>query len=322
VGELSLGEGQTPLEEDPELAAWAGVGRMWVKREDSNPTGSHKDRGAVVQVAACVDRGDRVAVISSSGNAALAAATYGRRGGVTVVALLSPLTEPARVVALRAAGARVLVTPKPINFGVRLSRVCAWPDLRPSQSAEAVRGFRTLGEELALELTPGTSVCGYASSGATYLAMGEVFAERRSLLPLQPVQAGTVNGISREFDRPGDGRRSVVGDLGVKRSDRAAAVVAAVKESGGQAWWVGDESITAAGEVLRDRTYQVAPECWAALAGVRAAARESDIEQVCLLLTGRSFTAPAKDSDERGPGSLKEPVQTFDEVLALVEGLR
>lgn len=322
VAELTLGEGRTPLEEDPRLAAWAGVGRMWVKREDRNPTGSHKDRGAVVQIAACRDHGDRVAVISSSGNAALAAATYGRRGGVKVVALLSPRTEPARVMSLRAAGARLVVTPKPINFGVRLTRVCAWPDLRPSQSPDAVRGFRTLGEELAAELTPGTSVFGYASSGATYLAMGQVFAERGCLLPLQPVQAGLVNGISKEFGRAGDGRRSLVGDLGVKHTDRAAAVVAAVRQSGGQAWWVGDEMISAAGEALRERAYEVAPECWAALAGARVAAADADIEQACLVLTGRSVRAETEDTEAPGRGSLAEPAQTFDEVLALVEDLR
>ena len=322
VAELTLGEGRTPLEEDARLAAWAGVERLWVKREDLNPTGSHKDRGAVVQVAACVDHGERVAVISSSGNAALAAATYGRRGGVTVVSLLSPRTEPARVVALRAAGARVVVTPKPINFGIRLTRVSGWPDLRPSQSVEAVRGFRTLGEELARELTPGTSVFGYASSGATYLAMGQVFAERGCLLPLQPVQAGLVNGISKEFGRVGDGRRSLVGDLGVKNTDRAAVVVQMVRESGGQAWWVGDESIGAAGEALRDRGYMMAPECWAALAGVRAAALDSDIGQACLLLTGRAVEAMTADSDEHRRGSLAQPAETFDEVLALVEDLR
>ena len=71
---LSLGEGRTPLEPDPDLASWAGVARLWVKREDTNPTGSHKDRAAVVQIAACVQAGKPVAVISSSGNAALAAA--------------------------------------------------------------------------------------------------------------------------------------------------------------------------------------------------------------------------------------------------------
>ena len=319
LADLTLGEGRTPLQEDPRLAAWAGVERLWLKREDLNPTGSHKDRGAVVQVTACLARGQQVAVISSSGNAALSAATYGRRGGVTVVALLSPRTEPARVAALRAAGARVVVTTKPINYGIRLSRVRGWPDLRPSQSAEAVAGFRSLGEELAIELLEATAVFGYASSGATYVAIGEVFAETGRAQPLHPVQAGLVNGISKEFGRPGDGRRSVVGDLGVKVSDRAAAVEAMVRDGGGQAWWVGDEAILRAGDALREGGYEVAPECWAALAGLATAAAEAGVERACLVLTGRAV--PVGEDTAVGIGSLARPAETFDEVLSLVEDL-
>ena len=320
ISELTLGEGKTPLEESPALAAWAGVGRLWLKREDVNPTGSHKDRGAVVQVAACLERGQAVAVISSSGNAALAAATYGQVGGVTMVALLSPRTEPGRVAALRRAGARVVVTEKPINYGIRLSRVRGWPDLRPSQSAEAVAGFRSLGEELAVELAEATAVFGYASSGATFQALGESFAEHTVRLPLHPVQAGLVNGISQEFGRPGDGRRSMVGDLGVKVSDRAAMVAALVREAGGQAWWVDDERIAPAGDALRDAGHAVAVECWAALAGVRTAAAETDIPDACLILTGKAV-ADAPADTETGLASLSQPAETWEEMLALVEDL-
>ena len=318
--DLGLGEGDTPLEEHPALAGWAGVKRLWLKREDLNPTGSHKDRGAVVQVAACLERGQGVAVISSSGNAALAAATYGRRAGLAVVAMLSPRTEPGRVVALRQAGARVVVTEKPINYGIRISRVCGWPDLRPSQSEEALTGFRSLGKELVEQLPLGTAVVGYASSGTTYQAIGEVVSGHGAGLELHPVQAGMVNGLSREFGRAGDGRRSVVGDLGVKVSARAGAVTEMVRDSGGQAWWVDDESIIEAGEVLRSAGFEVATECWAALSGARQAGASAGLSDVCLLLTGKAV-ADASD-DATGPGTLAQPTVGWDETLALVEDLR
>ena len=327
LGELTLGEGNTPLREDVTLAAWAGIDHLYLKREDLNPTGSHKDRGAVMQIAGCIERGRRVAVISSSGNAALAAATYGQRGGVTVVALLSPRTEPVRVVTLREAGARVVITPKPINYSIRLSRVRGWPDLRPSQSADAVTGFRGLGAELVAELPDSTPVFGYASSGATFQALGQVFGEGSAHLPLHPVQAGLVNGISREFGRHGDGRRSLVGDLGVKVSDRAATVAAMARQSGGQGWWVGDDDIAAAGDVLREQRYDVGPECWAALAGLRSAAAETGVSTACLLLTGRAVrTIPVPIAfhdphEELGPGMLERPAVTWEEVLALVADL-
>ncbi|MEA2682035.1 MAG: threonine synthase [Chloroflexota bacterium] len=306
--------GQTPLEAADRLAQWVGLEQLWLKREDLNPTGSHKDRGAAAQVDACLARDNRVAVISSSGNAALAAAAAGTPRGVTVVALLSPLTEPAKVAAIRAAGGRVVVTAKPINYTIRLSRVCGWPDLRPSQSAEALAGFAGLGTELAGELEEGVAITGYASSGTTFQAVGAALETAGRTHPLHPVQAGLVNGLSREFGRPGDGRRSLVGDLGVKVSGRGDDVVRLVRDSGGEAWWVDDDAISDAGRALREAGHHVAPECWAALAGTRLAAR-AGLRRAALLLTGRALP----------PGEyppLAAPLETFAEVLAALEDLR
>src|SRR5687768_12810142 len=42
---VSLGEGLTPLIESPALARAVGVGRVWIKDEGGNPTGSFKARG-------------------------------------------------------------------------------------------------------------------------------------------------------------------------------------------------------------------------------------------------------------------------------------
>ena len=58
------------------------------------------------------------------------------------------------------------------------------------------------------------------------------------------------------------------------------------RQSGGQGWWVGDDDIAAAGDVLREQRYDVGPECWAALAGLRSAAAETGVSTACLLLTG------------------------------------
>ena len=50
---MSLGEGDTPLADARALAAYAGVRQLLLKREDTNPTGSHKDRAAAVQISRC-----------------------------------------------------------------------------------------------------------------------------------------------------------------------------------------------------------------------------------------------------------------------------
>jgi threonine synthase len=326
AGELQViaeAPGNTPLEDAPDLARWAGLDTLLVKREDLNPTGSHKDRGAFEQVGAMLAAGARVAVISSSGNAALAAAHYATPAGITVVVLVSPRTNPGRVAEVVAAGGRVVVTEKPINFALRLSRVRGWPDLRPSLSEDALRGFRSLGRELVETLPPGTALAGYASSGTTFQAIGEVAAEAGAGLALHPVQAGLVDGFSREFGRPGDGQRSVVGDLGVRVSPRTDRVVGLVRASGGSAWWVNDDEILTARDAISAARHRVAPECWAATAGLRLMAA-AGVERACLLLTGRGgaevagATASAAAIEGDGPGPI---AATFDDVLARVADL-
>ena len=48
--QVSLGEGWTPMLDAPRLAARMGAGRVWVKDEGQNPTGSFKDRGMCLAI--------------------------------------------------------------------------------------------------------------------------------------------------------------------------------------------------------------------------------------------------------------------------------
>src|SRR5947209_607540 len=61
--DISMGEGLTPL-----LAAGAEAPGVWLKLEYVSPTGSFKDRGAVVLVASLRARGARKLIADSSGN--------------------------------------------------------------------------------------------------------------------------------------------------------------------------------------------------------------------------------------------------------------
>ena len=66
----------TPLEAYPKLAKAIGVNRLYFKREDLHPYGSHKGRSIPVMIDKYFKAGDRRFANSSSGNAALAAAKY------------------------------------------------------------------------------------------------------------------------------------------------------------------------------------------------------------------------------------------------------
>lgn len=79
---FTLGEGRTPLQDMPELAAQLGVARLDIKDESCNPTGSHKDRMTAMGVAHALDVDAHTLVLASSGNAAVSAAHYAWAAGL------------------------------------------------------------------------------------------------------------------------------------------------------------------------------------------------------------------------------------------------
>jgi threonine synthase len=86
-----MGEGATPLIEAPRLADELGVGRVLVKNEAHNPTGTVTDRGlALVASAAARGEADTLA-LPTTGNGGQSAAAYAARVG-----LLSRVFVPSR----------------------------------------------------------------------------------------------------------------------------------------------------------------------------------------------------------------------------------
>src|SRR5947209_7083970 len=99
---LSLGEGITPL-----VAAAPELPDVLVKMEFLSPTLSFKDRGAVVLIAAAVDRGARSVIADSSGNAGSAIAAYAARAGLGCQVFMPDGTSERKVAQARAYGASV-----------------------------------------------------------------------------------------------------------------------------------------------------------------------------------------------------------------------
>src|SRR4029077_20494632 len=72
----TLGEGSTPLLRPGRLAQKLGLGRLHVKAEGMNPTGSFKARGMAVAVSRGIELRATHLVAPSAGNAAGALAAY------------------------------------------------------------------------------------------------------------------------------------------------------------------------------------------------------------------------------------------------------
>lgn len=161
-GALSLGEGDTPLVELPDLAAELKLGRLSAKLEWCNPTGSHKDRMSVQLIARALDRGAARVVAASSGNGGLSVAAYAARAGLPAeIASTDALPQPYRK-AITAHGAALL------SFAESMAR---WRHLakRVGEGAFAatnykvpaigtnpfgIEGYKTIAFELAAKATP------------------------------------------------------------------------------------------------------------------------------------------------------------------------
>ena len=79
---VSIGEGATPLVPCPGLADELGVGRILVKDEGQNPTGTVADRELSAAISAAAARGATDVALPSTGTDAVAAAAYAARAGL------------------------------------------------------------------------------------------------------------------------------------------------------------------------------------------------------------------------------------------------
>lgn len=78
---VTLEEGCTPMVRLRELEKRFGIGRLFVKEEYRNPTGSYKDRLAACALTHAVQAGANVVTVASTGNHGASTAAYASRAG-------------------------------------------------------------------------------------------------------------------------------------------------------------------------------------------------------------------------------------------------
>ena len=93
----------TPLEPSPELTEASGAAEVRLKREEVQPTGAFKTRGAHNKVAVVAEeRPEAALVTASSGNHGIAVATAAIRHGMRLTVLVGHSISPAKLERLRA----------------------------------------------------------------------------------------------------------------------------------------------------------------------------------------------------------------------------
>ena len=121
----------TPLEASPQLAAETGAAEVRLKREELQPTGAFKTRGAHNKVAIVAEgRPEAALVTASSGNHGIAVATAAIRHDMRLTVLVGRSISPAKLE--RLAGA------------ARMARIGLLVDSLPGVEAASIAG-RTAG---------------------------------------------------------------------------------------------------------------------------------------------------------------------------------
>lgn len=325
VGEIGLGEGDTPLVDTPGLADWADLDvALLVKDESRNPTWSQKDRLNRLSVSAAVATDAAGVVASSSGNHGAAASAYAARAGLPCVVVTSPETPPAMQAFVRSYGAAVLAIEGWDARAAVVDRLADGHDFHPVTSRTTVHtghpfgpeGYKTITYETYCQLgrrVPGSVFVPTAHAELLY-GVWKGFRELRELgvvettpamVACEPAALGPLGeALEREMDRVEvDAQRTAAHSIAATRNTLRG--LRAIRESDGSAVGVPEEGFAAARERLAAAGLWQETSGAASVAGVRTAVEDgAELEGpiVCLgtssgFKDGDEWTAPKVDAD-------------------------
>ncbi len=280
---LSLGEGGTK-----ELSLEEG---LTAKREDENPTGSLKDRGMAFLVSWALSQGIKKAVLSSSGNAAIAAAAYCRLAGIKLTVFVSPKINPGKRKRLQESGIEINFSDQPVSEAIKFSKREEAFNLRPSQNEFGPEGYQTLALELAESQGAVEDIFIPVSSGTALIGIARGFEKLGFLPRIHVCQSTAVCPIASSFAKDySPEEKSLADALVAKFTPLKNEVIEAVKKSAGTGWVISNQEIKAEQERLSGQGMETSAEGALAVAAWRKA-KESGwpLGKAVCLLTGRKY---------------------------------
>ncbi|MEN9524067.1 MAG: Pyridoxal-phosphate dependent enzyme [Candidatus Parcubacteria bacterium] len=276
----------TPIENHPKLASAIGLSDLYFKREDMHPYGSHKGRSIPVMIDHYFANGDRGFAISSSGNAALAAALHIQNPKSNLVGSKLDIfvgnhvsidkLKKIRDIADKSGGAiRVLVKERPLQALTQVAQEGV-RSLRQSTDDEALVGYDSLAKEILTQVTQAkgsTSKSSGAkniargisessaskiravfmgtSSGTTAQALAQYFLRNKSKIQMHIVQTSSCHPLADTFETyDGPNEKSIADAITDITGHRKSALVPLIEKTGGRAWVATNEDIATAQELV------------------------------------------------------------------------
>lgn len=327
---VTLLEGNTPLLEAKNLARTIGFnGRIYLKYEGLNPTGSFKDRGMTLAISKALEGGKEAVICASTGNTSASAAAYAARAGLRAYVLL-----PKGAVAIGKLsqamiyGAKVLAVKGTFDDALYIVRKIG--EILPVEIVNSVNPYRIEGQK-----TAAFEVCDALGEAPDYHFIpvgnaGNITAYWKGYREYR--KAGRIEKLPRMMGWQAEGAAPIVKGYPIKNPQTVATAIrignpyswksalSAVQESGGRIDAVSDgEILSAYRMVAQTEGIFCEPASAAGVAGLIKLTREGFFrggETVVCTLTGNGLKDP--DTAIR---VCEEPVTVPPEIEAVVREL-
>jgi threonine synthase len=307
---VTLGEGFTPLLHARALGATLGLENLFIKDESLNPTNSFKARGQSAAITRAKHLGAKTIALPTAGNAGNAASAYAAAAGLACEVFIPKDAKRPFIDECRLYGANVTLVDGLITDA---GRICAetggplgWYDVSTLKEPYRIEGKKTMGYELAEQMHwawPDWII--YPTGGGTgMVGMWKAFDEIERIGWVKPgkrprmvsVQAEHCAPIVRAFQQgaekaqPWEHASTLADGLRVPRAIGDFLILRAVRESGGTALAVTDQSMVAGMLAIgKHAGVSAAPEGGAAFVAVQRLVEDGSIkpqDSVVLFNTG------------------------------------
>jgi len=289
---VSMDEGATPLVECPTLADELGVGRVLVKDEGQNPTGTFKDRGQSPAVTAAVQHGATDLALASAGNAGQSASAYAGRADLESHVFLPARSGFTNKAMVNVHGGDMTVVGGRIgDAGDAYAEAMAdhddWYSVKTFVTPYRHEGKKTMYCEIAeqLDFEAPEHVVYPTGGGVGLVGMRKAAREFRDLdlldgeTAFHAAQAEGCAPIVRAFEdgadrhEPWDVPDTICGGIEIPDPGASDLILDAIRDSGGRAVATSDDEILdAAVTVAQEEGVEMAPTCAAAASGAWALA--------------------------------------------------
>ncbi len=289
--QLTQGEGDTALEEVVIKPVGSEEILIYLKREDMNPNGSFKDRSLAFQISHYMQKGVKDLVISSTGNAAISAASYAKQAGINLHIFISEDIEASKMKRLemvvihgdvniansKESKIEILKSKKPKSDAIKFAKEKGFVNLRGSMDETALSGFKTLGYEIAKVADMIDSVFIPCSSGTStvgvYAGLKEVLSPE--MMPrINIVQTNKIHPMAGVYDKDFVSEEMNAADaISDRVANRLSQVKEAIDSTNGFGWVISTTEVKEAKNLLAEKGVNVSNAAALSVAGIIKASR-------------------------------------------------